>query len=268
MHSRLVNRLQLETDLRAAIAGRRLRVFYQPIIELASGRLKGFEALVRWPVDDPAIEPAEFVAVAEETGLIGRLGSLVLEDACGRLAEWRERGLVDPDVTVSVNVSRRQLGDAQLIADIEAALGRAGLPPQALCLEITETAIMDEPERMQAALAAIARIGVRAQVDDFGMGYSSLAFLRRFPGDTVKIDRSYIASMDQEEGSEAIVRAIIELARNLGVHTIAEGIEHAAQRDMLLALGCDYAQGFLFSKPVPGDAVESLIRSSAASPVR
>jgi diguanylate cyclase (GGDEF)-like protein/PAS domain S-box-containing protein len=255
MHSRVKSELQLEAELRRAIDDRRLRVFYQPIVDVGSGRLTGFEALARWPAAEPHVEPAEFIAMAEKTGLIGSLGRLVLNEACARLVDWRERGLIDAGVSVSVNVSARQFGDANLIPDVLVALEQNRLLGGALRLEVTESTVMQEPERMRAALEELERVGVRAHIDDFGTGYSSLAFLQHFPGDTLKIDRSFIRAMHQDEGSEAIVRAVIALAHSLDLQVIAEGVESSAQLEKLRALGCESAQGFLMSKPL--DVIET-----------
>jgi diguanylate cyclase (GGDEF)-like protein len=259
MHSRVVSQLELENELRQAIEERRLRVFYQPIVDLGTGRLSGFEALARWPEAAPLVEPSEFIPIAEDTGLIASLGRLVLNEACASLVRWRELGLVDPGVTMSVNVSGRQFGEPGLIPDVTAALEHANLPAAALRLEITESSMMYEPERMRAALDDLERLGVRAQIDDFGTGFSSLTFLHHFPGDMLKIDRSFIGSMHSNEGSEAIVRAVIALAHSLDLHVIAEGVDRPAQLENLRALGCEYGQGFLLSRPLDALGTERLI---------
>jgi diguanylate cyclase (GGDEF)-like protein len=261
MHTRVARELEVESKLRSAINSERLNIAYQPIVELATGRLQGFEALARWPMDEPAIPASEFIKVAEESGLIGELGTFILDRACVRLSDWRDRGLIPSDATMSVNVSRHQLDEPSLIQAVRTALARARLPANALCLEITETAMVHEPHGIQAAIARFTEIGVQAHIDDFGMGYSSLAFLRSFAGNAVKIDRSYIASIHSDETSEAIVRAILELARTLDVRSIAEGVEHEAQLEKLLDLGCESAQGFLFSRALLAQEVETLIRS-------
>jgi diguanylate cyclase (GGDEF)-like protein len=261
MHRRVVSQLQVETDLRSAIDDRLLRVFYQPIIDLRTGKISGLEALARWPAGQPAIPPDQFIAVAEETGLIGRLGRLVLGEACGRLSDWRRRNVVDPTVTVSVNTSRWQLGEPRLIADVLDALKNTGLPAHALRLEITESTMITDPDRMRASLDELERIGVHTHIDDFGTGHSSLTVLQHFPGDTLKIDRSFIATVHEDEGSAAIVRATIALAKNLNLRTTAEGVENHAQLQRLVALGCDYAQGYLFSRPLDANGAENLIRA-------
>jgi diguanylate cyclase (GGDEF)-like protein/PAS domain S-box-containing protein len=258
MHSRVVGQLQLENDLRTAIDARTLRVFYQPIVDLGSGRLSGCEALARWPAGDSVVLPEDFIPVAEDTGLIGSLGRYVLDEACARLTDWRRRGVVGPDVAVSVNVSGHQLSEPDLAVDVAAALRRHGLPAEALRLEITESTILYDPERMHSALAELRRIGVQSQIDDFGTGYSSLTLLHHFPGDTLKIDRSFVGAMHENEGSEEIVRAIIALAHNLGMRVIGEGIEDHDQAAKLRALGCEYGQGFLFAEPTDASGFERL----------
>jgi diguanylate cyclase (GGDEF)-like protein/PAS domain S-box-containing protein len=257
MRSRVVSELQVEGELRRAIERGRLRVFYQPIFHLASGRLRGFEALARWPEGGHQVTPSEFIAVAETSGLIGSVGRLMLNEACSTLSDWRARGRVDGDVTVSVNVSGRQFGEPGLVQDVVAALERNGLPAEALMLEITESTMMYEPEHMRAALRELEGIGVRSQIDDFGTGYSSLSFLQQFHSDALKIDGSFVTTMDTDEGSNAIVRAVIALGRSLGLRVIAEGVETPIQVEQLRALGCEYAQGFLLGKPLDADAVEA-----------
>jgi diguanylate cyclase (GGDEF)-like protein/PAS domain S-box-containing protein len=258
MHSRVVGQLQLENELRTAIDAHTLRVFYQPIVDLGSGRLSGCEALARWPAGDSVVLPEDFIPIAEDTGLIGSLGRYVLDEACARLTDWRQRGIVGLDIPVSVNVSGHQLSEPDLTSDVAAALRRHGLPAEALRLEITESTILYDPERMQSALAELRRIGVQSQIDDFGTGYSSLTLLHHFPGDTIKIDRSFVGAMDEDEGSEEIVRAIIALAHNLGMHVIGEGIEDPDQAAKLRALGCEYGQGFLFAEPTDPASFERL----------
>ena len=261
MHSRVVDQLELENELRTAIESNRLQVYYQPIVDLGSGRLSGFEALARWPADLPSIPPTEFIPIAEDTGQIAALGSFVLNEALARLADWRRRGVIGEDVTMSVNVSGRQLGEAGLAAEVTAALERHGLPAEVLRLEITESTILYDPDRMQSALEELTGIGVQAHIDDFGTGYSSLTFLHHFPGDTLKIDQSFVGAMHVSEGSEEIVRAIIALAHNLEMRVIGEGIESGVQVRKLRTLGCEYGQGFLFSRPLDADDVELLARA-------
>ena len=260
MHSHVLGQIELETELRAVIEERRLRVFYQPVVNLLTGELAGFEALARWPAGPDEVSPCRFIAIAEDTGLIADLGQLVLDEACERLSDWRRRGIVEPDMTMSVNVSGRQLSHPQrLVGDVEAALTRSGLPATCLCLEITESTVISRPERARVALEGLARLGVRAEIDDFGTGYASLTVLQSFSGDTLKIDRSFIGTMHENAGHGAIVRGIVALAHNLGMHVVAEGIEHPEQLVLLRSIGCEFGQGYLFARPMPADALEPTI---------
>ena len=258
MRKRVVGQLKLEAELRDAIERGRLRVFYQPIVEIEHGELAGLEALARWPADaEREVSPIKFIPVAEDTGLIRPLGRVVLREACSQLSEWRADGLVGDDVPISVNVSGRQLGETGLLEDVAVALRESALPAQSLRLEITEGTIMRDPERMPAALDELEELGVGAYLDDFGTGYSSLTFLRHFSGNTLKIDRSFIASINADDGSAEIVRTIIGLARNLDLTVIAEGVETEEQLRKLYELDGRYAQGFLFAEPL--DANESRV---------
>jgi EAL domain-containing protein (putative c-di-GMP-specific phosphodiesterase class I) len=266
MHQNVVDRLARETDLRRAVEQLLLRVHYQPIIELASGRIYGLEALARWPERWPELAPLEFIPIAEETGVIGALGMYVLRAALEALARWRRAGLVSDEVCITVNVSGRQFDDPGLPGDIRDAIAAAAVPANALRLEITESTLMQEPERVQRIASEICATGVGLHLDDFGTGYSSLAALHRFPINALKIDRSFVAS-SAEDGSDAIVRAIVALARSLGLEVIAEGIENPAQAEQLRALGCRYGQGFLFSKPLTAEAVQRLLVDGSVLPV-
>jgi EAL domain-containing protein (putative c-di-GMP-specific phosphodiesterase class I) len=260
MRNRVVGQLTLEGELRDAIESERLRVFYQPIVEIEHGELAGLEALARWPADaEREVSPINFIPVAEDTGLIRPLGRVVLREACSQLSEWRADGLVGDDVPISVNVSGRQLGETGLLEDVAVALRESALPPRALRLEITEGTIMRDPERMPAALDELEELGVGAYLDDFGTGYSSLTFLRHFSGNTLKIDRSFIASINADDGSAEIVRTIIGLARNLDLTVIAEGVETQEQLRKLYELDGRYAQGFLFSEPLDAAETESVL---------
>ncbi len=260
MHNRVLGQVELETELRRVIEEGRLRVFYQPVVDLATGSLIGFEALARWPEADVPVSPDRFIAIAEDTGLIADLGRFVLGEACELLDDWRRRGIVEPDVTMSVNVSGRQLGDpGRVVGDVRAALERSGLPPACLRLEITEGTVISRPERVRSALTELAQLGVRAEIDDFGTGYASLTFLQSFPGDTLKIDRSFIGTMHENAGHEAIVRAIVALAHNLDMHVVAEGIEDPAQHALLRSIGCGYGQGHLFARATEAAELEAMI---------
>ncbi|MEA2144277.1 MAG: hypothetical protein QOI64_2707 [Solirubrobacteraceae bacterium] len=260
MHSHVLDQIELETSLRAVIEERRLRVFYQPVVGLVSGEIVGFEALARWPAGPKSVAPARFIAVAEDTGLIADLGQLILEEACARLADWRRREIVGAELTMSVNISARQLSDPRrLVDDVRAALCSSGLPAACLRLEITESTVIGRPELARVALEELAALGVRAEIDDFGTGYASLTVLQSFAGDTLKIDRSFIRRMHEDDGQRAIVRGIVALAHNLERHVVAEGIEHPEQLALLRSIGCEYGQGYLFARPVDAAELEPTI---------
>ena len=257
MHQRIVERLRLEHDLRTLVEKSLIEVHYQPIVDLSTGAVSGFEALSRWPGDWPEVSPSEFIPVAEETGLIAQLGRYVLQTALADLAAWRRKGLVDDTVTMSVNVSGRQLDDPHFPDQVLAAVSDAGLDGRALHLEITEGTLMRAPERMARITSEVCATGVGLDLDDFGTGYSSLAALHSFPVSVLKIDRAFVASL--VTGGDAIVRSTIAMAHALGLEVTAEGIEHASQVDQLRELGCEYGQGYHYSKPAPVPAVEKLL---------
>jgi diguanylate cyclase (GGDEF)-like protein/PAS domain S-box-containing protein len=260
MHQRVVARMSLEAQLRTAIEKETLDTAFQPIVDLATGRLHGLEVLARWPASEPPVPPCDFIPVAEESGLIGPLGTLVLRRACQTLAGWRRDGVVEPGVTVSVNVSIRQTDDAAFADVVRTALADAGLPPANLVLEITESTLIENPERVSAVLQDLLALGVGVQLDDFGTGYSSLTVLHDFPGDSLKIDRSFVATMLDRPESQTIVRSIVGLAHNLGLRVIAEGIERAGQLEALAGLGCEYGQGFHIGRPLDAEALEARLR--------
>jgi diguanylate cyclase (GGDEF)-like protein len=263
-HSR--RRLALAAALPAAIERGQLVLAYQPKADLRSGRIVGAEALARW--DHPelgAVEPAEFVPIAEQTGLIIALTTAVLEAALERVASWRALG---HDLTVAVNLSARSFLDERLAEEIPALLAAHGLPPACLELEITESMLMHDPERAAVTLERLAAIGVGLSVDDFGTGYSSLAHLKRLPVDTIKIDKSFVLDMAHDEADEAIVRSTIELAHNLGLRVVAEGVESAAAWLRLGALGCDLAQGFHLARPLPANGLLALLEAERDQPLR
>ena len=258
MHQRVVNRVSREKELRHAVEQSLLRVHFQPIVELDTGHIFGLEALARWPEGWGEVPPAEFVAIAEETGLIGALGLQVLSKALEALRGWRSTGLVSDQVCVSINVSGRQLDDPNLPMLIHSAMAGAGVLPSSVRLEITESTLVQEPERVRRIVSGLSASGVRLHLDDFGTGYSSLSTLHQFPVDALKIDRGFVASMGAGRNG-AIVRSIVALAHSLGLDVIAEGIETRAQLDHLRQLGCRYGQGFLFSKALGGDQLEMLL---------
>jgi EAL domain-containing protein (putative c-di-GMP-specific phosphodiesterase class I) len=267
MHSGLVERLQLEADLRRALdTADEIVPHYQPIIDLESGRLVGFEALVRWrhPVRG-LVSPGEFIPVAEATGLIRPLGQLVLLEACRQAAAW---GAGDPDrpLTISVNVSGVQFDQAEdLPAFVAMALADSGLPADRLCLEMTESVLMNDTEENLALLVRLKNIGVRLAIDDFGTGYSSLAYLRRFPVDTLKIDRSFVERITGPSGDAVLASTIVQLGQSLGMSTVAEGIEEYSQLLALRRMGCALGQGYYFAKPLP--AAEAALLLLESTPV-
>ncbi|HEY1565917.1 MAG TPA: EAL domain-containing protein [Solirubrobacteraceae bacterium] len=264
MHQRAVDRMSLETHLRQAIEQRRLRTFFQPIIDLGTGAIHGLEALARWPAGEHDIPPAQFIPVAEESGLIGPLGRLVLGDACRTLSEWRRAGLVSPDVTVSVNVSVRQIMDSGLVDHVRAALAESGLCPENLVLEITESTLIENPHLVSTVLQELLDLGVTVELDDFGTGYSSLTVLHDFPGNTLKIDRAFVDTMIHRPESETIVRSIVSLAHSLGLRVTAEGIEDTDQLHALTELGCEYGQGYHFSRPLPAGDIAAMLAAPTA----
>jgi len=266
MHRRVVDRMSREHELRQAVEESLLGVHYQPIVDLGTGRIRGLEALVRWPEDWPVVEPQEFVPIAEEAGLIGSLGMHVLSTALEELAGWRRSGLVTPEVCISVNFSGAQLDEPALPADVRAALREAGLEGDALRLELTESTLLLDPDRVRETLSEICSTGAGLHLDDFGTGYSSLAVLHEFQVDALKIDRSFVASMTVEDGADAIVRSTVALAHSLGLDVIAEGIENPIQLRRLRALGCELGQGFLFSRPLDAAGIRGVL--AAWSPAK
>ncbi|MDT5268997.1 MAG: hypothetical protein QOH49_1183 [Acidobacteriota bacterium] len=260
MHDRAMEILQLETDLRRAITRKEFFLNYQPIVDLETGRVASFEALVRWRHPERGlVMPGDFVPVAEETGLIVPLGLWVLNEACRQMREWQRQGVTDSSVTMSVNLSGRQFSQADLIEQISSALREAGLKAVNLKLEITESMVMENFDTAIDMLTQLRILGVGLSIDDFGTGYSSLSYLHRFPIDTLKIDRSFVTQMTDNSENAEIVRTIVTLARSLDMEVVAEGVETADQLRQLSDLGCDYGQGYLFSRPVgAGQAAELL----------
>lgn len=260
MHTHIVERLELETDLRRAIERGELRVYYQPALALATGQIAGLEALVRW--EHPRrglISPANFIPLAEETGLIVPLGRWVLAEACRQARIWHERFPSHPPFHISVNLSARQLQQPKLVEEVTHILQETGLPPGSLMLEITESVLMEAAEANRAILEQLRRLKVRIAIDDFGTGYSSLSYLRRFPVDVLKIDRAFVNGLEQNAEDTAIVKTVVMLAHILGLEVVAEGVETAAQLAQLQALECEFGQGYYFAKPLPGEAIEALL---------
>jgi diguanylate cyclase (GGDEF)-like protein/PAS domain S-box-containing protein len=252
MNSRMKDRLELETELRRAVEEKQFRVFYQPIVELASGKILEVEALIRW--DHPTrglVPPGEFIPVAEQTGLILPIGQWVLEQAARRVRAWHDQFPTREPLLLSVNLSANQFRDPHLVEKIATTLKETGLAPGYLKLEITESVTLDHTESALATLHELRALGIHLAIDDFGTGYSSLSYLRRFPIDTLKIDRSFIEGLGRDSEGTAIVNAVIAVARTLKMRVTAEGIETAGQARMLRELGCDWGQGYYFAKPMP-----------------
>ncbi|HEX7181934.1 MAG TPA: EAL domain-containing protein [Thermoanaerobaculia bacterium] len=260
MHQFVMARLQLETDLRRALEREQLQVFYQPFIDLRTGEVTGLEALLRWVHPRHGlILPDEFLSVAEETGLIVPIGQFVLEEACRKVRELQRRHPGHPRLKLSVNLSNKQFFQADLFEQVRAALLSSGLDPACLGLEITEGVIIQHAESANTRFARLKSLGVQLYMDDFGKGYSSFNYLHRLPMDILKIDRSFVSRVEETEGNVAILEAIVTLAHQLGMEVVAEGIQTAGQVKKIRALGCEYGQGFLFSKPLSGDDVGSLL---------
>jgi diguanylate cyclase (GGDEF)-like protein len=263
LRKQVVTRFEIETGLRKAIDAQQLIVHYQPIVSASDSHLCGFEALVRWYHPERGlIPPDEFIPVAEGSDLIVLLGRWVLVESCRQLAEWQKSFAPGPHLTISVNISARQLSDPHLVEDVEFALTQSGLNPESLALEMTESSIMGNPEQTLAILDRLKAMNVRLEIDDFGTGYSSLSRLQRLPFHSLKIDRSFIRELSAGNGSLDIVRAIMQLAHSLRLEVIAEGVESEEQLHTLRQLKCDYIQGFLFSKPVDAEAAAWLYRET------
>jgi diguanylate cyclase (GGDEF)-like protein/PAS domain S-box-containing protein len=260
LHADAVALLQLETDLRRAVERREFLVYYQPIVSLKTGRMAGFEALVRWQHPQRGlILPEEFITVAAETGLMVPIGWLVLRDACRQMSIWQARFSTKAPMTISVNFMGNQFGQPRLVEQIKCVLQETGLDARRLRLEITEREITENAEAAALMLSRLRALDIQLHIDDFGTGYSSLSMLHRFPIDALKIDRSFVTRMGTDDESAEIVQTIVTLAHNLGMDVIAEGVETAAQLGYLRTCGCDYGQGYLFSKAVDAAHAETLI---------
>jgi EAL domain-containing protein (putative c-di-GMP-specific phosphodiesterase class I) len=260
MHAAVLERLSLESDLRRAVEREEFRVHYQPILDLASEKVRSLEALVRWEHPERGLLlPAEFITIAEETGLIVPMGRLVMREACRQVQSWRSEGSLDPGVTLCVNISARQLQDRNLVDDLASLLAGLGLEPHALVLEITESMLVQDVPATVARLSTLRALGVRLAIDDFGTGYSSLSYLRRFPFDILKVDRSFISVRTPDAETSSLVGAIVAMSRALGLQTVAEGIEGTEQLDWLKELDCDFGQGYHFARPMTAQDVTAFL---------
>ncbi|MCE9623348.1 MAG: EAL domain-containing protein [Actinomycetia bacterium] len=260
MHERVAHRLAVETALYRALDRRELRLFHQPILDLQSGDVVGFEALMRWQqADGTIVSPAEFIPIAEDTGTIVPIGSWALLEALSQLRQWIDDGVCSPSATMSVNVSPRQLADSHFPSIVSEALTRSNVPPQLLWLEVTESVMITEPELALATLRRLRSLGVRVALDDFGTGYSSLSLLQKFPLQRIKIDRAFVQGVADNPNDRSLVRTIVAMGRSLGLDIVAEGVESVHQLQVLSDLGCNKAQGYLISHPVPADAMRSTV---------
>ncbi|MDW3687645.1 EAL domain-containing protein [Cupriavidus sp. CV2] len=267
MHERAVSRLALESSLRRALHNGEFVLHYQPVVMLETEGIVGVEALVRWrKSESELVYPAEFIAVAEETGMILLLGMWVLREACTTMARWHKEFPRTPALTVSVNVSARQFAQHDFVQHVARVLADTGIAPETVRLEITESITMVDSERTVAVLGQLRDLGVRISIDDFGTGYSSLSYLHRFPLDILKIDRSFVAQLDRGEEGLQIVQTIMSLARNLGIEVVAEGTETSRHVEHLRALGCDFGQGYFFSRPLESEDVSTLLRERVPAP--
>lgn len=260
MHIRNMNLLEMENDLRRAIENDEFRVFYQPIVSLDTGEVREFEALIRWQHPQHGlVMPNEFISVAEETGLIIPIGEWILREACRQTAEWRKLISEPAQLSVSVNLSAKQLMHPNLAAQIGAILSETALNPRCLKLEVTESMVMENSEKALAVISNLKKLGISFSTDDFGTGYSSLSYLHRFPFNYIKIDRSFVSKMDSDRKSEAIVRTILLLGQNLHIEVVAEGIETRRQLEALRQLGCKTGQGYFFAKPVNAESAARIL---------
>ncbi len=263
LNERVSERLDLESDLRRALERGELAVYYQPQVELATGRIVGAEALVRWRHPSRgAVEPGRFVMIAEETGLIVPIGDWILRTACEQVKAWQGAGLAP--LVVAVNLSARQFRQTQLADIVESVLSDTGVEPRFLELELTETVVMHDPQEAEIALRRLKSMGLRVAIDDFGSGYSSLNYLKRFPIDKLKIDGSFVQDLPESGDSAAIVLAVISLGHSLGLRVIAEGVERRSQAGFLRAHGCDEIQGYYYSAPMPAQEFTELLRDPPA----
>jgi EAL domain-containing protein (putative c-di-GMP-specific phosphodiesterase class I) len=265
MHTDALERLRLETDLRRAVEQGEFLLHYQPVVSLRTGRVTGLEALIRWQHPERGlVHPADFIPIAEETGLILPIGKWVLLEACERIKAWQEAYPRKEPLTMGVNLSVKQFAQPDLIDQIKTAIETTGVAPGSLQLEITESSIIDKGRAAISILSRIRELGPQVYLDDFGTGYSSLSYLHGLPIDAIKIDRAFVSSMDTDDKNLRLVRTILTLAEIVGVRAEAEGISTSEQLRELRALNCEQGQGYLFSAPITRDAVEEVL---AANPV-
>jgi EAL domain-containing protein (putative c-di-GMP-specific phosphodiesterase class I) len=265
MNDRAKQRVQIEAQLRHALERREFLLHYQPRVDMRSGRISGFEALLRWEHPERGlIGPQEFISILEETGLIVPVGEWVIEDVCRQIAAWARRGFAVPPV--AINLSARQFQQKDLEGSVRRILERTGTSPALIQFEITESLLMGDPDGATHTLRTLHAAGLKLSIDDFGTGYSSLAYLKRFPLDALKIDRAFVRDVAEDADGAAITVAIIGLAHSLGLQVVAEGVETEAQLHFLGRHGCDEMQGFYFSRPVDALACEALLGGGRCLP--
>ncbi len=265
MRTKAQHALSVNLSLHQALSRDQFRLYYQPILNLGTGQLAGFEALIRWQTDERIVPPSEFIPHAEQSGLIIPIGHWAMTEACRTAARWANGRMLPDSFTVAVNLSAKQFMQPDLVRQLSRVLDETGLAPQRLKLEITESMVMQNPESVVHKLRGLREIGVKVGMDDFGTGYSSLSYLQRFPINTLKVDRSFVGDMDAFENL-VIVRTIVSLAHNLGLDVVAEGIETERQRAFLAELRCEYGQGYLFSPPLPEQDAQALIDAHLTTP--
>jgi diguanylate cyclase (GGDEF)-like protein len=258
MQAHLAHRMDVEHALHGAIGRREMRLYHQPIVDIVTGRVSGFEALMRWQrADGKLVSPGDFIPIAEETGVICELGAWALLEALTELKGWIEDGVVEPNTTMSVNVSPRQIADPNFADIVQDMLDQSGVSPHLLWLEMTESMMLDEPDLAQSTLRKIRQMGVRLALDDFGTGFSSLSLLQQFPIQRIKIDRAFVSGIAEHSNDRSLVRTIIAMANSMGLDLVAEGVETVYQLQSLRELDCNKAQGYLISHPVPAEAMRS-----------
>jgi EAL domain-containing protein (putative c-di-GMP-specific phosphodiesterase class I) len=258
-------RVELERHLRMALNLNEMYVEFQPQIDLASGKISGLEALARWNCRAlQNVSPAEFIPLAEETGLIFPISNWILREVCRHIVSWKAQGV--PVLPVSINLSARQFRDKNLKLRISGTLAEFHLDPETITVEVTETTVLENIETATETLEWLTSLGIRLAIDDFGTDYSSMSAIKRFPVNIIKIDHSFIRDMETDAGSLQIINAIISMAKNLNIKVVAEGVENKNQLQLLMERGCDEVQGFLFSKAVPASDVAAMIRNNHANP--
>jgi diguanylate cyclase (GGDEF)-like protein/PAS domain S-box-containing protein len=264
MHADVVRRLELGGDLQRALAEGEFAVEFQPVVELATSRVTGVEALVRWWRDGAVVPPEEFIFIAEEAGLMAPLGNWVLRQACVEVARWREASW---DIGLSINLRPREIAAPRFVESVAAALDGSGLPPQALTLEVREEVLVDGGDELIERLSSLRDLGVRLAIDDFGTGYASLAYLRQLPVDVIKIDPSFVAGLGRDETLTLLTRTISRVGRELGLIVVAEGIERPEQLELLREMGCPRGQGYLVARPMAAEGIEALVRASPSGQI-